>query len=318
MAPTYWSQMQNDRLTSWRLIRQSRAKPPRDKRDAQLFGSSLEQAQELFEAAAGLSTATRALPLFYGLSQAGRAIAVQREPGVRLRGHGLKTDLDHLHPDPLGRFLSMTVRSDGPDTASFNTLSRLLASAPARHAQPMGHLLGMVIETTIHDPKFPSRNPAILVGGPRNGEVSVPGIPVAGDRFEPGDLAALAATYPGVRNAVVSRTQPLQSGPDGRHCSVELAAETVRLTAYRQGHILMPAALGEEQALHPLMVWWACLFVLSMLTRYEPDTWAQLINPDRSEWAIHIETFLGEALDIVPDLIQQQLRSGHILETITG
>lgn len=59
------------------------------------------------------------------------------------------------------------------------------------------------------------------------------------------------------------------------------------------------------------MVWWACLFVLSMLARYEPDTWVQLIDPDQSEWAVHIETFLGEALDIVPDLIQQ-LRSTRL------
>lgn len=156
MAQTWWALNQHDRVTSWRLIRQMRAKPPRDPADALVYSSSLMQAQELFDAAALSSVASRALTLFYGLSQAGRAIAVLMEPGARLNGHGLTTELGPLRADPGTHFSEMTVRSQGKGSSSFVKLSALLGSAEARSPQNLGHLLGMIYETHIHVPKFPS------------------------------------------------------------------------------------------------------------------------------------------------------------------
>ena len=39
---------------------------------------------------------------------------------------------------------------------------------------------------------------------------------------------------------------------------------------------------GDQQALHPLLAWWAILFALSMLARYQPDTWTDYLDVDRA------------------------------------
>jgi len=56
-----------------------------------VFAASLEQAEQLMRAAEVIGPAARPLPLFYALSQAGRAIAAARLPDSawRLAGHGL-------------------------------------------------------------------------------------------------------------------------------------------------------------------------------------------------------------------------------------
>jgi YaaC-like Protein len=75
------------------FIRLTRAEPPghagEDPRRA-TYGTALEQFEELISAASEASPAVRPLPLFYALSQAGRAIAAAYIPEKwRLYGHGL-------------------------------------------------------------------------------------------------------------------------------------------------------------------------------------------------------------------------------------
>ncbi|WP_409497004.1 YaaC family protein [Amycolatopsis sp. cmx-11-12] len=87
------------RLTGWRDIRALRAAPPgeaaRDSERKKTFVAALRQAEELAEAASSTSYATKALPLFYSLSQAGRAIAAAHLPDPwRLRWHGLSVRED--------------------------------------------------------------------------------------------------------------------------------------------------------------------------------------------------------------------------------
>jgi YaaC-like Protein len=55
-----------------------------------MISASLEQFEELLDAARSVGPATRPLPLYYALSQAGRAIAAARRVHPwRLRFHGL-------------------------------------------------------------------------------------------------------------------------------------------------------------------------------------------------------------------------------------
>jgi hypothetical protein len=75
-------------------IRATRASPPGYARDDQerraVYGSALAQFDELITAATAVGPSSRPLPLFYALSQAGRAIAAAHAEGVwRLRMHGL-------------------------------------------------------------------------------------------------------------------------------------------------------------------------------------------------------------------------------------
>jgi len=56
-------------------------------------------------------------------------------------------------------------------------------------------------------------------------------------------------------------------------------------------------------ALSSLLTWWALLFGLSMLARYEPAGWAAALAVESSELAVPLEELLDIALDRVPELI---------------
>jgi hypothetical protein len=67
-----------------------------------VFGAALEQAEQLFAAAESVTPATSPLLLFYGLSQAGRAVAAaaagrDNADKWQLRGHGITNE----HPSTL-------------------------------------------------------------------------------------------------------------------------------------------------------------------------------------------------------------------------
>ncbi|MET9988255.1 YaaC family protein [Streptomyces mutabilis] len=60
---------------------------------------------------------------------------------------------------------------------------------------------------------------------------------------------------------------------------------------------------GDDRVLHPLMAWWAVLYTLSMLARYQPGQWTAQIDVNRSKDAVAIEYLLDSALAAVPVLI---------------
>jgi hypothetical protein len=53
------------------------------------------------------------------------------------------------------------------------------------------------------------------------------------------------------------------------------------------------------------MTWWAVLYALSMLTRYEPGRWTTITNIERSRHAVRVEHLLDTAQETVPNLIMQ-------------
>lgn len=63
----------------WRYLRSMRAQPTAaaagDKNRRTTFAAALEQAQQLFKAAESGDVMTRPISIYYGLNQAGRAIA---------------------------------------------------------------------------------------------------------------------------------------------------------------------------------------------------------------------------------------------------
>jgi YaaC-like Protein len=59
----------------------------------------------------------------------------------------------------------------------------------------------------------------------------------------------------------------------------------------------------DDVALSSLLTWWALLFGLSMLARYEPAGWATVLDVESSELAVPLEQLLDIALDRVPELI---------------
>jgi hypothetical protein len=60
--------------------------------------------------------------------------------------------------------------------------------------------------------------------------------------------------------------------------------------------------LGGRKPAHPFMLWWAVLYVLSRLARYEPRDWMRLIDVAHSAEAAAIEYLLDEALLALPEV----------------
>jgi hypothetical protein len=61
--------------------------------------------------------------------------------------------------------------------------------------------------------------------------------------------------------------------------------------------------------LHPLLSWWALLFALSMLARYESASWIGHLDIDASPDAIKLRTALDLALDTCPQLVLAAIRA---------
>jgi len=63
-----------------------------------------------------------------------------------------------------------------------------------------------------------------------------------------------------------------------------------------------PALGGMSGPVHPLLAWWAALFGLSILARYEPEAWAEIVDIDGSPAANAVEHLLDEAIAVVPHM----------------
>jgi len=92
----------------WSLlaIRATRAEPPGQAAKGarrELYGAALQQFDELIEASRTAGHASRPLPLFYALSQAGRAVVAADGSSGRVNGHGLAEDRGAQGPDVLRR-----------------------------------------------------------------------------------------------------------------------------------------------------------------------------------------------------------------------
>jgi hypothetical protein len=87
---------------------------------------------------------------------------------------------------------------------------------------------------------------------------------------------------------------------DGR--MLEEIAET-----YLGSTVYIRPAIGEASPPSILMTWWAVLFALSHLARYEPATWTRAISPDRSALTVPIEAGLRHAGRILPRLVLHAL-----------
>jgi len=133
---------------AWRHMRALRHDPPGLAGDGgprgRTFDAALEQAEQLFVAAAGVGTAARPILLFYGLSQAGRALAAawtETEDG-RLSGHGIKA----LYLTSAETAAEVAVQGDR--RGSFPTIATLLGTEQFGTEIKLGELCGLTLPTS--------------------------------------------------------------------------------------------------------------------------------------------------------------------------
>jgi hypothetical protein len=338
-------------LTVWRHIRALRYRPPGrassgERRD--IFGSALEQAEQLFTAAQAVGYASRPILLFYGLSQAGRAIAAAStsadDDHFKLSGHGITTrnlDSEELH--------EVTVIDNAlgkqKDRGSFVQLASMLRSGTLPEGAPLGQIWTLIPDLR-ETPLYTHYTDYLPILTYKNQAVSnklVTGI-VSGLPYRLAETAtveqidAFLTHYPTLEG---SRASPLVAELVTRNTSarsvsvcrewsrpadrLELFPITGRENSMSDWQIMedrftqpyrgdserfiFPAVGGADRPLHPLLAWWALLFTLSMLARYEPASWTSHLARDESPNAVPIEAALDRGLHTCPELIAHAIHA---------
>jgi len=331
----------------WTGLRATRAAPPpaaaANAARRGVYALALEQAEQMFRAASTVDPATKPVLIYYGLNQAGRAIAAAAANAGsdwQLRGHGLKArDLD----GPIGAVVLF-----GDDTAngSFKRLSTILGSPvwDGREAISLAELWDtlpgnwnwpltpsvvrrIALPFTLHDwdqqthPMFSAFMyvPSSMLGAAggrgqalRNLMAAYP--QAAGFSYvRAGDDPAADPNLSVADDGWVSVTLTFKVHDDGRSASAgeHRAAFQAIASRHSDGWHLVPV-LGKNAApLHPLMAWWGVMYTLSMLARYQPAEWGDHIDVDASTSAVAIEQLLARAMEELPRLI------GHTINQVS-
>jgi hypothetical protein len=329
----------------WEELRATRWNPPgaalgpEDRRRTYVF--ALEQAEQMFEAAVGVGPATRPLLVYYGLNQAGRAIAaaaseIESGDGWQMRGHGLHCQPGSLYgplsdiriwsnsPSSKGSFVKLSALLDSPvwGKESHITLTDFWDSLPENRLSPL-HDRGESRRTPLyveHRDLFSDPHPIVHVPV----VFFPPWVINAPDSSK--SLADYIASFPEARgfHSVVHYQGALafQSHADGwgeinmnwmlpheqPGSKLERLAYLERISRLYNGALyFFPELDASGRSAHPLMVWWAVLYTLSMLARYHPAEWAEHIDVDRSRHAVPLENLLKSAIDVVPRLIVEAI-----------
>ncbi|MGW0553912.1 YaaC family protein [Streptomyces sp. NPDC002926] len=333
----------------WRWLRGTRWKPPKaatadlERRETYVF--ALEQAEQMFRAAATVGPATQPLLIFYGLSQAGRAImaaAPVKGDQWRLAGHGISQDPKSF----AGALADISITtSKAGSRGSFVRLSETLDSPVwADAAVPLGKLWDCLPEnrfsplTNITD----ERRTALhvedrdLYSEPHElASVSVwpfpPWVASAGNTEA---VKGYMASFPGTEGfeypwrgtweeqapdfsldldgwGHLTMHWKVPSGSDGSLADRRTLIHTMT-RPYGRARFLVPAVGSNAKGVHPLMTWWAVLHTLSMLARYEPAQWSKHIDIDHSPHAVPLESLLEKAAGALPNLI------AYILDDLSG
>lgn len=303
------------------------------------FTAALEQCEQLFVAAAAVGYAARPLPLFYALSQAGRAIAAAldfSDKSWRLKGHGVRS-----HRFDAERLWDVEVQNHGSD--SYTRVAELLDSPSLPNSARLGDLWATLPEFSRRLPPDAYRARALRVereimkgpetfGGPDVYSTSIGISPAWLYGIDPriectaepkvavteylshyptlagfeGDLGEdRPARFRSVAGELGVRLVWQADGPLESHRAERIDRMCVRTGDGEQW--VAPSVAGNVRPVDPLVAWWAILHALSMLARYEPATWQQHLDIDVSTDAVVIEELLDGALIDVPFLLIQAL-----------
>lgn len=293
---------------------------------------ALEQAQQQFAAAERIGYESRPLNLFYGLSQAGRAIAagsslLGRGTGHQWQanGHGLKYDIKV----PNG-VLGTPITQDPGTRDLFSRVSLAIDSPRDFNAIDFGAAMSQLVDYTMafqepdgYDRPITDAHVYNVQGKtfPIKLEIRVPDL-TNGNGTTAEEVRAILSRYPALRDLEVALDDTGSvrwSHNEGRCFLIVPSADQLKThhgggvaelegaEYYRRTAILLPRAGGSERALRPLMSWWCVLYALSMLARYAPSKWTETLSLADSPIASRIEFLLDAAIDAVPELLWGEL-----------
>lgn len=293
---------------------------------------ALEQAQQQFAAAGMIGYESRALNLFYGLSQAGRALAagsrrLGRGTGQRWqsKAHGLR--FDETVPEGL---TATPIDLTGGTSDLFSRVSIAIDSPWDFGSIDFGAATNQLLDYTMmfREPeRYPRPIPDAHVYAnsstfPLFLEVRVPH-PGRGSEMTVAEVRESLSIYPALRHLAVAENEDgtVRWGPNEGQCIVVIedpgalvsrgdsrdVRELKGYTTYRGSAVLMPRVGNSDETLRPLMAWWVVLYALSTLARYAPVKWTQVLSIAESPLASRIEFLLDAAVDAVPELLSGEL-----------
>jgi hypothetical protein len=308
-----------------------------DRARAAVFGAALEQFEQLMNAATNVGYAARPLLLFYGISQAGRAIAAAHaDDPWELSGHGLK----HSPQQPV---LQSTITPRPGKNDSFSRVCIATEQGGLTEPVELGALWASLPEHRYTElPEERWRRPLRVLRVPEDPstmtlmmkvlDVAVCGLPNRVFEDLPAEQARAAldtelACYPSAEGwqlrgpAGPMLRHPGEYGwdvdirwgvenPSEREWVLEQHAPEYCVTDERW---LWPILNDAGDALGPMTTWWALLYGLSMLARYHPAPWTHALRVDDTMEAVPLETAMDHALEAVPHLVLEALRQEPFL-----
>ena len=289
----------------------------------------MAQFEEQCTAAKVVTPFTRPLNLYYGLAQAGMAIAAAHAPDPwSFSRHGLKL------PDRNAGLADMQVRPDGD--GAFQKVASATGSPGINGPVSIGALWAS-IPSLVRTATLPNlSHPVALDVIPEESHLENPRAIL----YIPGEMPTeseawlarfteILAEYPGTDDIRV----PLEPGtvvaPNkaGKQWQITVewpAPDVTRAMTEEElrlffGRIAPPYLYEVDRALRPrigasedappspLMTWWLLLYSFSILARYEPRRWVAMLDLDKSGAAISLQYLLEEALTVVPHLVLEAL-----------
>ena len=347
---------------AWRPVRALRVAPPGlagEGHPRAVFGASLEQAEQFLVAASTVGYATKPVPLFYALSQAGRAIAAAsiEDDTWDVTSHGLVVPPEQplrARLDPFAQVPATLLYAQPQERDSFGVLARATGSAVFTGGVQVAELWASLPEL--------SHSSELCLGHPRARELDrtssrdaqlirprwrgEPSLGLAYGSPEEWRLSARItlssfvrsieeaqavaeadlAPYPRAAGARVYAfsPDPVPKNPDPElRSSVILewpadgpttptggrVLKHVEVVSSLHGgrYYLIPAVGDAPLPLSPLIAWWALLFALSSIARYEPATWTRALDVDASPLGVPLEDALDLAEGRIAELVVQAL-----------
>ncbi len=309
-----------------RAVRASRSDPPalasEDPARRKTYTAALQQFEELLDAARAVGPASRPLPLFYAISQAGRAIVAAFGDPYEITAHGLAEDRAVQPADLLHRRIYRAQKKDGSD--AFGAVARATGSGDLEHGAEIGALWAATPRSYRVPPASWKPDWRLALGvdagslAPRTdegvgllvtnlgGNPLVDGFEIFNDHRYP--------TLPADAKGALRGEREIEPGSWLANVTIptdqdnEALLDQVAPKIYDSSdRALIPTLPGETQLLSPLMLWWALLFALSIVARYHPGPWSTALAVEGSKQAVPLEAILAKAIEVLPPLVYEAI-----------
>jgi len=301
----------------------------------QTFAAAMTQFEEQFAAAKAVTAATRPLNLYYGLAQAGMAIAAAHAPdpwsfsrhGLRLGDRNPELADMLVGPEGEGGFQKVAAATGSPLITAPVSLGMLWASLP--DVAQAGTLPGSAwrVPLALSADTFRATQPRATLY--LHGEMpEEPDAWMAAFKTMMADYPSAAGWAIPIEDGRIQIAQtdhqwdvtlrwPAQEASAGEMSEEELEAFFGKVAPeyrYNGDRFLRPSIDGAGgMPPSPLMTWWLLLYSFSILARYEPRRWVKLLDRDNSKVAVLLRYALEEALTAVPQLVLEALDEKPVL-----